>query len=209
MSALSERFSALLRRLGASQDSTVLGDSLLTAWSAPGRAYHDLRHLEDCLAQLDSAEADPAIHNLVEGALWFHDAVYDPRAGDNEERSAVWAAEALLAAGVPRDRVDQIARLVRLTAGHGPVPDLAGQLMCDIDLSILGRPVEQFDSYNRRVRSEYGWVPDAAYRAGRARILEDFLRREPLFQTPSFRRRFEDQARANLRRAVVALGHPT
>jgi predicted metal-dependent HD superfamily phosphohydrolase len=209
VSALSERFTALLRRLGATKDSTPQGDALLAAWSAPGRAYHDLRHLEDCLAQLDNAEVDPATRDLVEGALWFHDAVYDPRTGDNEERSAAWAVEALLAAGVPRHRVDEVARLVRLTAGHVPVPDLAGQLMCDIDLSILGRPIELFDSYDRRVRSEYAWVPDAVYRAGRARILEEFLRRDPLFQTPSFRRRFEAQARANLRRALVALGQPT
>ena len=77
--------------------------------------------------------------------------------------------------------------------------------MCDIDLSILGRPVELFESYGRRVRAEYAWLPESAWRAGRTRVLEDLLRREPLFQTPSFQRRYEPQARANLRRALAAL----
>jgi predicted metal-dependent HD superfamily phosphohydrolase len=206
VSTLADRFTTLLRRLGATRDSATLGDALLAAWSAPDRAYHDLRHLEDCLAQLDSAEADPATRDLVEAALWFHDAVYDARADDNEERSAAWAADALPAAGIRRDVASEVARLVRLTAGHGPVPDLAGQLMCDIDLSILGRPVELFDSYDRRVRTEYAWVPEPVYRAGRARVLGDLARRDPLFQTPAFRQRFESQARRNLRRALAALG---
>jgi predicted metal-dependent HD superfamily phosphohydrolase len=208
VSALTGRFTALLSRLGATGDTTALATDLLAAWSAPDRAYHNRRHLEDCLAQLDRAKADPPTRDLVEAALWFHDAVYDPRAGDNEERSAAWAAEALPAAGVAPDVAGRIAGLVRLTAGHGPASDLAGQLVCDIDLSILGRPVELFDSYDRGIRAEYAWVPEPAYRAARARILEDLLRRDPLFQTPAFRRRFETRARANLQRALAGLGQP-
>lgn len=209
MSGLNQRFTRLVLRLGATGDGGPLGHALLAAWSGPGRAYHDLRHLDDCLAQLDSAEASSGTRDLVEAALWFHDAVYDTRAGDNEERSAAWAAEALPAIGIRLEVAGQIAGLVRLTAGHAPVADRAAQLMCDIDLSILGRPVELFDSYDRRVRAEYGWVPDDAYRAGRARVLEGLMRRDPLFQTPEFRRRFEAQARLNLGRALAALGRPT
>jgi predicted metal-dependent HD superfamily phosphohydrolase len=206
VSALERRFTALLSRLGATGDSTTLANTLLAAWSGSERAYHDRRHLEDCLEQLDGAEADPRTRDVVEAALWFHDAVYDARALDNEERSAAWAAEALPAAGISPDVADRIAGLVRLTAGHGPAADLAGQLICDIDLSILGRPIELFDSYDRRIRAEYAWVPESVYRAGRARILEDLLRRDPLFQTPAFRARFETQARANLRGALARLG---
>ena len=206
VSALRDRFTTLLRRLGATGDTYALAEALLSAWSAPERGYHDLRHLEDCLAQLDTAdEPDPATRDVVEAALWFHDAVYDPRASDNEERSAAWALEALPGTGIPRDVGGQVARLVRLTRGHAPVPDRAGQLMCDIDLSILGRPVEMFDSYDRGVRAEYAWVPETIFRAHRAQVLEDFLRRDPLFQTPAFRQRFEATARTNLRRALARL----
>jgi predicted metal-dependent HD superfamily phosphohydrolase len=80
--------------------------------------------------------------------------------------------------------------------------------MCDIDLSILGYPVEAFDAYERDIRAEYAWVPEEAFRHGRRRILEGLLRRDPLFQTETFRRRFESSARANLRRVLAAGADP-
>ena len=209
MTGLRARFSALARRAGATQDPGPLGDTLLAAWSEPARHYHDVRHLEDCLSQLDDVRVDPATRDVLELALWFHDAVYDPRATDNEERSARWATEALAAAGIPAAAVNEVARLVRLTREHGTASDEAGRLICDIDLSILGRPVEVFDAYERRIRSEYRWVSEEVFRDGRTRILEGFLRRAPLFQTDAFRRRFEASARANLRRALAALAGST
>jgi predicted metal-dependent HD superfamily phosphohydrolase len=77
--------------------------------------------------------------------------------------------------------------------------------MCDIDLSILGRPSPEFDAYEQRVRAEYAWVPEAVYRLGRRRVLSAFLKRKPLFQTEPFRQRFESSAHANLQRALAAL----
>ncbi|MGH7512209.1 MAG: HD domain-containing protein [Gemmatimonadales bacterium] len=205
MTGLPSRFSTLVRRAGATRDPTPLGDALIAAWSEPGRHYHDVRHLEDCLTQLDDLEVDRATRDILEMALWFHDAVYEPRATDNEERSARWAAEGLAAAGVPTAAVMQVVRLVRLTHAHGPASDEAGRLMCDIDLSILGRPAEVFDEYERRIRAEYAWVPEVAFRHGRTRILEGLLQRVSLFQTETFRRRFESSARSNLHRALAAL----
>lgn len=204
VSAPRERFAGLARRLGATQDPVPLAEALVTAWSGPGRVYHGIRHLEDSLHQLDALRLDPGTRDLVEAAIWFHDAVYDTRAADNEERSARWAAEALPALGVPTATTDAIARLVRLTRDHAPVSDAAGRLLLDIDLSVLGRPAAEFDDYERRIREEYAWVPDPVYRAGRARVLSDFLRRDPLFQTESFQR-LEVPARANLRRSLDTL----
>ncbi|KEG07189.1 hypothetical protein DQ04_10621020 [Trypanosoma grayi] len=75
---------------------------IFTRYSEPQRRYHTLAHLEEMLQQLARYQAGaPAAHRLplegdttrclvVELALLFHDAVYDPRRGDNEERSAEW-----------------------------------------------------------------------------------------------------------------------
>jgi len=202
VSALRARAIALLRRLGATADPAPLADALLVAWSAPARVYHDRRHLEDCLARLDEAASAPE-RDLVEAALWFHDGIYDPHAADNEERSARWANDALAALGIPEDVGTEVARLVLLTRHDAPPDDPAGRLVCDIDLSILGRSEAEYDEYERRIREEYAWVPAAEFREGRRGILERLLSRQPLYATESFRRRYEAKARENLHRALA------
>jgi predicted metal-dependent HD superfamily phosphohydrolase len=199
---LRERFVSLLRRLGATGDPAPEADAVLAAWAEPARRYHDLVHLRDGLARLDEAPAPDAERDLVEAALWFHDVVYDPGAPDNEGRSAAWATRALGALGVPRAVVGEVARLVLLTRHDAPASDPAGRLLCDVDLSILGSTPDEFDMYDRGIRAEYAWVPEEAYRHARREVLAALLRRQPLYQTEHFRRRYEASARANLERAL-------
>ena len=43
----------------------------------------------------------------VELAIWFHDAIYDTRKKDNEERSAKWARDSALAAGLADNQANR------------------------------------------------------------------------------------------------------
>ena len=79
------------------------------------------------------------------------------------------------------------------------------QVLVDADLSILGAQPARFQEYEAQVRSEYGWVPDATFRATRAKILKAFLGRPHLFCTAPFRERYEAQARRNLQHSLVSL----
>jgi predicted metal-dependent HD superfamily phosphohydrolase len=204
---LSRRFGELLRRLGAAGDPQPIANAVLAAWAEPDRRYHDLDHLRDCLAELDRAPADGADRDRVEAALWFHDAIYDPRASDNEALSAEWARRALGELGVPSAVADDVARLVELTRHTNPALDPSGRLLCDIDLAILGREPETFDTYDRHIRAEYAWVPESDFRAARAAVLAGLLARAPLYQTEHFRRRYETVAQTNLGRALERLLH--
>jgi len=208
LTLLGERFASLVRRLGGSGDAAAAAASLLAAWAGPDRRYHGLTHLGDCLARLDEAPAAAAERDRVEAALWFHDVVYDPRATDNEERSAEQAGRELAALGIPRAVAEDIARLVRLTRHDAPAADPAGRLLCDIDLSILGSSPAEFDAYDRGIRDEYAWVPGDAYREARRQVLNRLLHRQPLYQTDHFRDHYEGPARANLARALAALRVP-
>jgi predicted metal-dependent HD superfamily phosphohydrolase len=204
-SDLRERFAALWVRLGGHGDVQPILDSVLRGWTEPHRRYHGLDHLLDCLARLDESPAVGDGRDLTEAALWYHDLVYRPGASDNEARSAELARAALVEGGAPDATADEVARLVRLTDHVAPPEDPVGELVCDVDLSILGRPAGEFDEYERRIREEYQQVPDPLYRAGRARVLAKLLARDPLFRTDFFRRRYEDSARHNLRRSLDSL----
>ena len=170
------------------------------------RAYHTVRHLEECLAQLDQVRRRVRRPDEVEAALWFHDAVYDPRAADNEERSADLADKLLAPAGVATEHLAEIRRLVLATGHRGardPQDDAAA--ITDIDLTILGAERSRFDEYEAEIRREYAFVPEDQFRRRRREILEAFLARPAIYATPWFHERFEAAARENLRRSIAAL----
>jgi predicted metal-dependent HD superfamily phosphohydrolase len=191
--------------LGAAPQAQLL-ERLLAAWREPHRHYHTLQHLHECLAQLELAREcspHPAEASL---ALWFHDAVYDPRRHDNEQRSADWARDGALAAGASREAAERVQALVMATRHDAPAGTPDAHLVVDVDLAILGAPRERFDEYERQVRLEYAHVADAAYRAGRSRILRGFLARAAIYLTPPFHDRLETAARANLEHSLARLG---
>src|SRR5947209_4025145 len=86
--------------------------------------------------------------------------------------------------GADAPLLDEVARLVLLTKTHATGPDdRSGQALLDADLAVLGADPADYDRYAADIRREYAWVPEDAYRDGRRRVLEGFLRRPRLFQT--------------------------
>lgn len=179
-------------------------DALLAAYDDPSRGYHDSLHLAEVLARLDElAGAGVAFDaTAAELAAWFHDAVYDGER-DAEERSAVWAEEALAGTAYAAE----VARLVRLTETHDPdEDDPAGQALCDADLAILASSPERYRAYVAGVRREYDYLSDADFAAGRGAVLHDLAGRTRLFHTAYAREHWESPARANLDRELAGLG---
>ncbi|MFE2940175.1 hypothetical protein ACFXKG_14110 [Streptomyces sp. NPDC059255] len=207
-SALRDRFATTLRSLlpdatapapGPGPDPYRYADDLLARWAEPQRRYHTTAHLTAVLDRVDTLAAyaeDPA---LVRLAAWFHDAVYRPDRSENEERSARLAERALPEAGLSAAGTAEVARLVRLTAGHATAPgDRNGAVLCDADLAVLASAPDAYAAYTTAVREEYGFVPDPEFRAGRAAVLEQLLALPALFRTPYGEREWEARARANM-----------
>ncbi|MGH8518395.1 MAG: HD domain-containing protein [Panacagrimonas sp.] len=175
------------------------------AYSEPHRAYHTLHHISECLQLLQQTQGLAKSSPSIELAIWFHDAVYDPRRSDNEVRSARWAQQELRRAGASLALQDRIVSLVLVTM-HGEEPRTPDEeLMSDIDLSILGAGSRRFDEYERQVRQEYAHVPTQQFRPARRKILNEFLAREQIYFTEWFRTRRETQARTNLQRSLTRL----
>lgn len=178
----------------------------------PGRHYHTLRHVAEMIAALRlliAADPDVAGESVPPCLLaaYFHDAVYDPSAADNERRSAVLAADVLAGLGCRPGVVTAVGRLVLATATHTSSSEDEA-LVNDADLRILGRSGPLYDHYARRVRLEYAWVGDQAWRTGRAAVLRALLA-GPLYATGWATRTWEPTARANLRRELAALRDAT
>ena len=202
------RFVAMWRALGASSLADETLRRLRAAYAEPARAYHTARHVGACLALLDelatALSLDDAVRAEIEAALWFHDAVYDPRARDNEERSAAWADQALREGGADVGVAERVASHVRATRDHSATSEAAA-LVVDIDLSILGSPWPKLVRFEEEIRREYAWVSRQEFIIGRAAVLRRLLARPHVYRTPVARERFEARARVNLRATLASL----
>jgi predicted metal-dependent HD superfamily phosphohydrolase len=202
---LMSRWMGLWMSLGVSPGRVPDLYRLMSAYESPSRHYHTLRHIRDCLQELDSCRSSLKEPGIVEAALWFHDAVYDATRHDNEEKSAELASRTLVAAGVSKPVIDHIQSLILGTKHNSPPADGDACYLVDIDLSILGRSETEFDEYERAIRLEYQHVAEEAFRAGRAAILQKLIERPHIYSTSRFQERYEQPAKENLRRSIERL----
>ncbi len=154
-------------------------DRLVAAYEEPHRHYHTLEHVAEVLRVVGRLGGTSA----VTLAVWFHDAVYDPRATDNEERSANLAAAELTALGIDAATVEKVSGLVRATAHLTGDPRAGAQIriLLDADLAILGAAPTRYERYAADIRKEYAHVPDADFARGRLAILRRFLDRPAIY----------------------------
>jgi predicted metal-dependent HD superfamily phosphohydrolase len=197
-------FEAWAALAGDSPTSRTEWAAVVAAWSEPHRRYHDLAHLAAVLGlvgALADAADDPYAVRL---AAWYHDVAYDPERTDNEEVSA-GRARAGLRGLVPDERVDEVERLVLLTAGHDPAPDDAnGAVLCDADLAVLAGPPDAYAAYASAVREEYGHLSDEEFTAGRIAVLEHLLALPALYRTEAAQP-WTTSARANVTAELTLL----
>lgn len=173
-------------------------NKLIAAYSEKQRAYHTLQHLYECLVLVDSIRADLNDAHAVAVALWFHDAVYDPQAKDNELKSAE-LFEQYLAQDLSADDVQKIKRWIVATQKHEETDERDLQFLLDIDLAILAASPERFAEYEQQVQQEYAWVDPDVYSIKRKEVLTHFYQAEPLYQTEYFQHSFEQRAKMNLK----------
>lgn len=127
---------------------------LAARYSHPDRHYHTLEHIANMLDALEGI--CPAAGTVLSLAAWFHDAVYDSRARDNEERSAELARSVLPGLGVSAAVVAEVVRLILLTKCHQvAATDGPGCALIDADLAILGATSDEYDRYAAAIRREY------------------------------------------------------
>lgn len=171
------------------------------------RHYHTFDHMVTVVGGVSAIlEVHKNPNPAALFAAYLHDIIYDPRAKDNEARSAEFARELLQGLGVRATVREETARLILLTQTHQTTEDdEAGKALLDADLGVLRHDRILYDAYAEGIRKEYAWVPDAEYRAGRTRILEGFLNRPRIYQTPLWFQYGEQPARANLAREIAAL----
>lgn len=181
-------------------------DLLRQNYSEPHRAYHNLSHIQALLQHAESFRHKIQSDDTVAFAIWFHDAIYNTKKSDNEEKSAELAEEMLGKLCVPSETISAVKQMILATKTHELLNEAADlKLFLDFDLSILGAEEAIYQEYSRAIRKEYSWVPYFLYRKGRRKVLESFLKRERLYFTDSMKALYETQARGNIENELSSL----
>ena len=207
LTALFRNWETLLRSLDVKQPQVEESFTrVVAAYSSPDRCYHTLEHIHQVLTTIQLLETEAVNLAAVQLAAWLHDVVYVPQAQDNEERSADYAQYLLQALGMAPDTIAAVRCLILATKQHQPdEDDLNSHVLLDADLAILSAPSIDYWSYTQAIRQEYVWLPDADYRVGRKRVLENFLQRDQIYFTPLMVEMAEQAARANIKAEILSL----
>jgi predicted metal-dependent HD superfamily phosphohydrolase len=200
------------RHLGTGRESAHWFDTVLGMHRAPGRYYHDVRHVTWVVRHITaiSSRHGASDEGAIVAAGFFHDAVYDPTRTDNETESAALADRALIEIGWQAPRRDAVAAMVIATADHDvDAADADTQVLLAADLAVLASEPARYGDYTIAVRKEYGHVSDDVWRVGRAAVLHSLLDRPRLFAPRLQLGEWERRARANITSELAQLSSPS
>lgn len=195
---LREIFIQQISQYGAALHADRLWNDITRAYSACGRHYHTMQHLDQMYSTLSAIQDQLQDTEVIWLALCYHDIIYDASRQDNEEQSAAFAKEILDALQLPAEKVQQCIDTILATKAHTVSADMDINYFTDADLSILGQDWERYIQYAKDIRKEYAIYPDEQYYPGRARVIQHFLGMPRLFKTEYFYGQYEEKARENL-----------
>ncbi|MFZ0487656.1 MAG: hypothetical protein WAL83_11715 [Arenicellales bacterium] len=192
-----ERFARLLQRFGAGAHVENVWSLLLRCYSEPDRHYHNLDHIRTCLERLDEVRDSLRDPDAAELALWFHDAVYEPTAVDNELRSAL-LFDRQLGVFLPTERADHVHAMIMATVHPSDSADNDARFVADIDLAGFAQPRGDFMRVTGLLRRECIHLTDSQFQLGTLAFFRKILGRPTIYLTEYFLAGYEQRARRNL-----------
>lgn len=184
---------------------SLLWQEIEKQYSEKGRHYHNLLHLENMILELETVKDRISDFDEVLFSVFYHDVIYDASSKSNEEKSAAYAIPRLQKLKIFPDSVSKIQDQITATKAHQKADDNDTNYLLDADLSVLGKDLETYLDYSRRIRKEYSIYPDLLYKPGRKKVLKHFLKLDGIFKTEEFRAQYETQAIKNIKAELQLL----
>ena len=208
---LKEAFVKVFLKYTTAENVDKLWKQVLRIYTGKNRHYHNIDHIFRMVGIWECNYSLFKNPDAIFVAIIYHDIVYNPKAKDNEGKSARFFINKVQ----PHLNIDfnEPGVVIRaifasrhteesktfLTA-DGSDQDI--QLFLDFDLEILStRHESEYEWYRLGVRKEYSHVPLKKYKEGRKAVLESFLKRKEIYLTQTFKIN-EKKARKNLRNEI-------
>jgi predicted metal-dependent HD superfamily phosphohydrolase len=202
-----KRFAALWQRQlveKAIDDSHKIFIALFNAYNEPQRFYHTTHHIAHCLQEFDRVKSLTGHPDAIELAIWFHDIIYQPGQGDNEEKSA----ETFLgfATSVLKPETCNLVKQLIMATLHATekVDHSDSRLMIDIDLSGFALPWKDFLRDSQNLCAEMPDITEDEFLRRQTWFHQRLLERPGFFLTEYFSEKFQQQARDNIAQLKIS-----
>lgn len=174
--------------------------ALLKSKIPSNNVYHDVEHTINVAETAEiigraSKLNDEELETVVIAA-WFHDVGYIDKVEGHEELSAKYAEEFLLKENYPFEKIEKVKNCIKATKVPQKPTNILEEVICDADLSHLGKVTfkdrndlfrEEFEYYFGRQLSEVEWIKKSI----------DFLNEHKFF-TEYARNEFNEQKKRNI-----------
>ena len=151
---------------------------LATCWSERQRCWHGPEHVLTMLRAVASRRDITGVNrDALRLAVAYHDAVYDPRATDNEQASAALLLRHM--GSTPSAR--RAAEAIEASTWARRPGNALEQALFDLDTVTLSDACDMTARivYERAIAREYQWVPRPVYVAKRTEFLRGWAERFP------------------------------
>ena len=202
---------AIIKHLNRKPIPLKIFTNLQNRYSETHRYYHTWKHIEQLTKQYEKIENKLSYKGAVFVALLYHDAIYDTHSSQNEAKSAELLIDDLTNYLEPDDCSFAVT-LIQATKNH--TMPIAVQndarredckLFLDMDMSILGSHIEEYEEYSRNIRNEYLHVAYEKYKIGRLAVLDTFMKRSKIYFSDYYHNMLEHNARANMQLEITKL----
>lgn len=152
-------------------------NTVLAMWNEAHRSYHTLNHLDDLINQINENKtrfSEKEYEKLLIASI-FHDIVYDPTRGDNEEKSAEFFMNCCTE---KNEDIADINQMILDTKTHSSSTKLSESFNY-YDMNIVERDYDQLLKWEAGIFEEFKGVGKEAYKNNRLVFLESLLDKYP------------------------------
>jgi predicted metal-dependent HD superfamily phosphohydrolase len=125
------------------KQAQVFVEALLAETLPQWAVYHDLAHTEETVAAAEEIAEGSKLNKsdteVVLLAAWFHDVGYAEGVEGHEEKSAERATQFLQSRNYPQEKIELVSGCIRATKIPQTPRNLLEQIVCDADMSHLGK----------------------------------------------------------------------
>jgi predicted metal-dependent HD superfamily phosphohydrolase len=163
----------------------ITEEEILRRYSEPHRYWHTSNHLYDLLIGikelLDDKKIDEREYGILVTTAVFHDIVYDPKRGDNEEKSVDYMMNLIDMNGASWRKEEDVKKIISLvlnTKTHDSKDGLTKKFN-HLDTKILDSSFIEMLDWENKIYKEYKWAGWKQYKKNRIIFLMKSIKDHP------------------------------